>query len=175
MAAKQIDQLVHVKGCTVYCAPDGIPEEFPVTMDAEITLPSIEHPTQTMQAMGDTDIVDQTRVNSMTTQISVETGVQAAKLFGYGVQNYVIRWAQELKQANGNFRLVPFIAYISGTPQSSGGEQVSPGNNTTTQVTINTLKYRLLSDGKEIKFVDKLAGVLRINGVDYREELNAML
>lgn len=175
MPQKQIDQLIHVKGCTVYNAPDGIPEEFPATIDAEVTLPTIEHPTATMQAMGDTDIVDQTRVNSMETTISCEAGVVSSKLYGYGVRSYVIRWAQQMKEANGNFRLVPFVAYVSGTPRSDGGIQVQVGNNTTAQLTINTLKYRLLSDGQEIKFVDKLAGVLRIDGVDYREELNAML
>lgn len=175
MALKQIDQLTVVKGCTVYCAPGGIPDEFPVTIDAEVTLPSIEHPTSTIQAMGDTDIVDQTRVNSMTTNISCETGVLSAKLFGYGVQNYVIRFAQEMKEASGNFRLVPFVAYVSGTVQSDGGDQLTPGNNTTKQLTINTLKYRLLCDGQEIKYIDKLAGILRINGKDYREELNSML
>lgn len=172
---RQIDQLIHVKGCTVYNAPGGVPEDFPATIDAEVTLPTIEHPTSTMQAMGDTDVVDQTRVNSMVTTISCEAGVISAKLGGYGVKDYVIRWGQEMKQADGSFRLVPFVAYVSGTPQSDGGVSVQVGNNTTAQLNINTFKYRLLSDGQEIKYVDKLNGILRLNGEDYRAELNKML
>ena len=175
MGAKQIDQLIHVKGCTVYCAPNDIPEEFPTLMDNEVDLPTIEHPTTTVQMMGDTDIPDQTRVNSMTTVFYNECGLLSAKMSGYSVQSYVVRWAQEMKQADGSFRLVPYVAYVSGMTQSDGGTQVQPGNNITSQLNLNTLKYRLLYDGKEIKYVDKLKGILRLNGKDFREELNSYL
>ena len=175
MSGKMIDVLGQVKGCTVYCAPDGIPEEYPATIDAEISLPQITHPTSTMQSMGDMDVADQTRVNPMVTTISCEPGVIQSKLLGYGVQNYVCRWAQEIKKANGDFDLIPFVAYISGIPSEDVSSTVKPGENTTGTISINTFKYRLLCDGKEIRYVDKTKGILKINGVDYRSKLNSML
>ena len=172
---KQIDVLGHVKGCTVYATKDGVPNEFPATIDAEINLPQITHPTSTMQSMGDMDVADQTRVNAMVTTISCEPSVIQSELLGYGVQSYIIRWGQEVKKANGEFDLVPFIAYISGIPSEDTSSTVRPGENTTGTISINTFKYRLLCDGKEIRYVDRLAGKLKINGIDYRQKLDSML
>lgn len=172
---KNIDILGQVKGCTVYAAPGGIPDQFPATIDAEVGLPQITHPTSTMQSMGDMDAPDQTRVNPMVTTISCEPSVIQSKLMGYGVQNYIIRWAQEIKKANGEFDIIPFVAYISGIPAEDAGSTVRPGESTTGTISINTFKYRLICDGKEIRYVDKLNGVLKINGVDYRQKINSML
>lgn len=175
MAEKMIDVLGQVKGCTVYAAPGGVPEQFPCTVDAEVQLPQITHPTATMQSMGDMEVADQTRVNAMTCTISCEPSIIQSKLLGYGVQSYVIRWGQEIKKANGDFDLVSFIAYISGIPSEDTSSSVSPGNNTTGTISINVFKYRLLCDGKEIRYIDKTKGILKINGIDYRAKLNSML
>ena len=172
---QQIDQYGVVKGCTVYAAPDGIVEDAPCTIDAEVSLPQITHPSYTMQCMGDTELADQTRVNAMTTGINCELSVIQSKLMGPGVRSYVIRWAQEVKQANGVFVLKAFVAYVSGIPREDVSATVRVGENTQGTLNIDTLKYRLTEDGKEIRNVDKLAGVLRINGEDYRKEINALL
>ena len=175
MAFTQIDVYGQIKGCTVYACKDGVPEQEPCTIDAEIGLPQIAHPTYTMQSMGDMEIADQTRTNAMTTTLSCEPSVIQSKLLGYGVQSYVVRWAQEVKKANGEFTIVPFVAYISGIPSEDTQSNVKPGDSTTGNISINTFKYRLLCDGQEIRYIDKLAGILRINGVDYRAQINSML
>ena len=172
---QMIDQLGQVRGCTVYACVDGIPEASPSTIDAEISLPQITHPTATMQSMGDMDIPDQTRVNSMNASISCEMSVIQSKLTGYGVQDYVIKWAQELKRPSGIVDIVPFVAYISGIPSEDVSSTVSPGNDTKGTLNIAVFKFRLVQDGKEIRYVDKAKGVLKINGSDYRAKINAML
>ena len=172
---KQIDQVGVVKGCAVYCVNDGVVDEYPCTIDAEVTLPQIVHPTYTMQCMGEMEVADQTRVNSMTTGINCELSVITSKLIGKGVKSYVIRWAQEIKRADGTFDLVGFAAYISGIPSEDVAVTVRVGESTTGTLNVNTTKYRLVEGDKEIRYVDRLAGILKLNGEDYRSEINALL
>lgn len=172
---RQVDQYGAIKGCTVYDVVDGVVADAPCTIDAEVTLPQIVHPTYTMQCMGDMDIADQTRINAMTTGINCELSVIHSRLLGKGMKSYVIRWAQEVKRDNGTFELVPFVAYISGIPREDVSATVRPGESTTGTVNVDTMKFRLVENGVEIRYVDRLAGILKINGVDYRAEINAML
>ena len=177
MTFRAVDQYILVKGCTIYVGKDGQFEQYPCVVDtAEVGLPAVSHPTSEAQSMGAMEVVDQTRVNAMQTTITCEPSIIQSKLHGYGVKDYMIKWGQEVKNADGSgFRLVPFVAYIKGTPSDDSGHNVQPGNNTTGTITINTTFYRLLCDGQEIRYIDQLNGVLRINGIDYRSELESML
>lgn len=177
MAFRQVDQYIVVKGCTIYVGENGKFEQYPIIVDtAEVGLPAISHPTLETQSMGSLECVDQTRINSMQTTITCEPSIIQSKLHGYGVKDYMIKWGQEVKNADGSgFHLVPFVAYIKGVISDDSGNSVNPGSNTTGTVTINTMFYRLLCDGQEIRYIDKLNGVLKINGVDYRSELESML
>ena len=173
---KQVDQLNAVKGVTGYKCKDGVPEQFPFVVDTgELNLPQITHPTQTVQMMGDSDMPDQTRVNSMTTGIGCELSILHSKVMGYGVQEYLFKWAQEIKKEDGSFGIVGFSAYIAGIPAEDVSATVRVGDTVIGTVNVATLKYRLVVDGEEIRFVDKRTGVLRINGVDYRAEINKLL
>lgn len=175
MALTIIDKLGQVKGCTVYACKSGIPEAVPSTIDAEITLPQIVHPTASIQAMGDLEIPDQSRVNSMSATISCEPSVIQTKLLGYGVQDYVIKWAQEIVKPNGLVDIVPFAAFISGIPSEDVSSTVNVGSDTKGTISIAVTKYRLTQDGKEIRYVDRIKGVLKIGGVDYRAKVNQVL
>jgi phage tail tube protein FII len=177
MAYKNVDQLVVVKGCTVYVGKDGKYEQYPIIVDTgEVGLPAISHPTVETQSMGAMEIVDQTRVNAMQLTITCEPSVLQSKLHGYGLKDFMIKWGQEMKKGDGSgFRLVPFVAYAKGTIVEDSGNNVSVGNNTSGTVTVNCVFYKLVSDNVEIRYVDKLNGVLRINGEDYRSELHEML
>jgi phage tail tube protein FII len=174
---RTVDQLTIVKGCTVYVGKDGKFEQYPIIVDtAEVGLPSISHPTVEAQSMGSMECVDQTRVNSMQLTITCEPSIIQSKLHGYGLRDYMIKWGQEQKKADGTgFRLVPFVAVCKGIIAEDGGNSVNPGNNTTGTVTVNLTFYKLMSDNQEIRYIDKLNSVLRINGVDYRSELEKML
>lgn len=172
---RQIDQYGIVKGCALYCVTDGVVDDAPCTIDADVSLPQIVHPSYTIQCMGDMEVADQTRINAMTTGINCELSVIHSKIIGKGVKSYVLRWAQEIKRENGVFELVPFVAYISGIPREDVTATVRPGENTTGTVNVDTIKFRLVENGKEIRYVDRTAGILKINGEDYRAEINGML
>ena len=173
---RNIDQMGVVKGVTIYNVNDGIVDDYPVCVDsAKVTLPQITHPTYTLQMMGDAEIADQCRINAMTTQIECELSILQSKLLGYGVKEYLLKWAAEMKTEDGGFRIVPFVAYVAGTVSEDVGASVQVGETSTGTLTLNTLKYRLLVDGQEVRFVDKRNGTLKINGVDYRADINKML
>jgi phage tail tube protein FII len=172
---QQIDQLGVVKGCSIYKMIDGVVEGKPVAIDAEVSLPQITHPTYTMQCMGDMELADQTRVNPMTLGINCEPSIIQSKLMGKGVQSYVIRWAQEVKRANGIFELIPYIVYVSGIPREDVSATVRPGEGTTGTLNIDVVKYRLVENGQELRYIDRVAGILKINGEDFRAEIDAML
>lgn len=172
----QVDQLGVIKGVTTYLCRDGIPAQFPIIVDeTEISLPQITHPTYTQPMMGDTDMPDQTRVNSMTTGIGAELSILQSKVMGYGVKEYLFKWAQEMKKADGTFGIVGFSAYIAGIPSEDVTGTVRVGETLIGTVNVSTLKYRLVCDGTELRYVDKRTGILRINGEDYRREVNKKL
>lgn len=178
MAWANVDKMGVVEGATVYVKDEttDLWEDFPIAADTmKVTLPQITHPTYTIQMMGDAEISDQCRVNTMTTQFETELSVLESKLLGYGVKEYMIKWAQSMSDKDGNFKIVPFVAYIAGIPSEDVGSTVQTGENTTGTVTVQTLKYHLIIDNEEVRFVDKRSGKLRINGKDYREQINKML
>lgn len=173
---KNVDTLGVVRGVTIYKCKDGVPNQFPSIVDTgSVSLPQITHPTYSMQMMGDTDMVDQSRVNPMVTGIECEPSVIQSELHGYGVQEYLFKWAQQMKKEDGTFTVVGFSAYVAGIPSEDVSSTARVGENTTGTMNVATLKYRLVADGQELRFVDKRTGVLRINGVDYRSEINKLL
>jgi phage tail tube protein FII len=173
---RNIEQMGAVKGVTGYNVIDGIVDNFPCAVDEiNLTLPQITHPTYTIQMMGDAEIADYCRVNAMTTQVECDLSILQTKFLGPGVREYLFKWATEMKNQNGQFRIVPFAAYIAGTVAEDVAATVRVGEKSTGTISINTLKYRLIADNKEIRYIDKRYGILKINGIDYRSEINKML
>jgi phage tail tube protein FII len=111
----------------------------------------------------------------MTTQVECDLSILQTKFLGPGVREYLFKWATEMKDQNGQFRIVPFAAYIAGTVAEDVAATVRVGEKSTGTISINTLKYRLIADNKEIRYIDKRYGILKINGIDYRSEINKML
>lgn len=173
---QNIEQMGAVKGVTIYEIINGIVQDSPIVEDeAKVTLPQITHPSYTMQMMGDAEIADHCRVNAMTTQIECDLSVLQSKLLGYGVKEYLLKWCTEMKDADGIFKVIPFVAYVAGTVSEDVGATITTGDKSTGSVNLLTLKYRLLIDGKEMRYIDKRYGILKINGVDYRKEINKHL
>ena len=172
---RAIQKIGAVKADAVYVRRNGVTDPFPAACNCDVTLPEISHPTYTTQSTGDMEIPDQTRVNPMTTTISAPPGGERIKLAGEGLQEYIIRFALEAETANGMFEMRPFTAYISGIIAQRSGQSLTVGDVPSSDVTINTFKYRLLEGDKELYNIDKLAGIVRIDGIDYRAALNSMV
>lgn len=173
---KNVDQMGVVRGVSIYKCKNGVPNQFPSIVDeGSVSLPQITHPTYSMQMMGDTDMVDQSRVNPMTTGVECDLSVIQSEFLGYGVQEYLFKWAQQMKKEDGTFTMVGFSAYVAGIPSEDVASTVRVGEGTKGTMNIATLKYRLVADGQELRFVDKRTGALRINGEDFRASINKLL
>ena len=179
MAYTRVDRFTVVKGCSVYAFDDnGNIGSRPVIDDAEVTLPSISHPTYSMNSMGTMDVVDQTRLDAMTCTISHDLGInteQANSLIRGGVISCQICWAQEVRQANGLFTLQGFTAMVTGMVQSHGGNSLNIGDNPASDLTIQCYAYHLMQGEQTLIDVSQLTGKLVINGQDLREGINRLL
>ena len=172
----QIPRHGAIKGCTVYAAPNGVASKTPACIDASVTLPQLSFPTNTIQAMGGFDIPDQTRLDAMTCTISVEAGVESNELMQSGNASYISRWGQEVTNPDGTIGLEKWQAFVSGIVASSPAPSLEVGQSGTSDITINVSRYRLVhNDVNELYAIDRIAGILRINGVDLRAPLNAIL
>lgn len=165
-----------IKGCTVYAAPNGVASKTPACIDSSVTLPQVSFPTNTIQAMGGFDIPDQTRIEPMTCTISVEAGVESNELIQSGNASYIIRWGQEVTKPDGTIGLDKWEAFVSGVVASSPAPSLEVGQSGTSDITINVSRYRLVyNDVNELYAIDRIAGILRINGKNLRAPLDAIL
>ena len=76
---------------------------------------------------------------------------------------------------SGAIRVVQGVCYISGYVTQVSASAVNPGAEGTADYNVSVVKYRLVVDGEELHNIDRAAGVLVINKVDYRSEVDKLL
>ena len=76
---------------------------------------------------------------------------------------------------SGAIRVVQGVCYISGYVTQVSASAVNPGAEGTADYNVSVVKYRLVVDGEEMHNIDRAAGVLVINKVDYRSEVDKLL
>ena len=142
-----------VNGTTVYI--NGVL----VARNTTITLPEITHVTATVQAaLGEHEVPLFGLVESMEAtikKIGADSGL--AKALGMETKTYEFRWAQQV------------------TPIAAPSIEVSPGESIEVDIPLSVTRYQLFVAGSELLMVDKLAGICKINGVDYASVLNSLL
>ena len=164
-----------IKACTIYDAPEGKPAANPAAIDCTITPPVISFETGTVQMMGSLTVPDQSRIADMSLGIMVPVSPHSVKLSGKGLKSYVGRWAQEVTDPSGAIRVVQGVLYISGYVTQVPASAINPGAEGTADYNVSVVKYRLLVDGEELHNIDRANGVLIIDGVDYRSEVDELL
>lgn len=176
MAFKRIPIYGQVKGVTIYDATDGNPSDTPAAVDCTITLPNIPFESSTIQMMGPLTAPDQSRLGDMSMSITVPDSPESMNLSGKGLKSYVARWVREVTDPSGAIRVVGMVCYFSGYVSQIPQSAKSPGADSTGDYNISLVKYRVLEDGKYEHFnIDRAAGVLVINGEDYRSEVDDLL
>lgn len=159
-----------VVGSTVYS--DGTL----VARDAAITLPEVTPVVVDVPAMGTMSIpVWQILENMETTitKIGIDQGLR--KLIKPGMKPLEFRWVQIVTDANGNTKNVGCKAFIKGMTNKLPGIGLEVGSQSESDITIATTRYSLYVDGKEIFLIDRLAGIVRIDGKDYAGDISSML
>lgn len=168
---KSIDIRGAVNANTTYC--DGAL----VARNVTITLPEVTHVLATVQtALGEMEVPLYGLIESMEAtiqKIGVDMGL--AKLCALKNKTLEFRWAQQVTKTNGEIAMEGCKAFLKFIPKAVPGIEVNPGDSVELEVPGSVSRYQLFCNGAEMLLVDKLAGICRINGVDYSGNLDSLL
>ena len=151
-----------VLGVTVYS------QNKLVARDSAITLPEITPMTTDLQAMGTFSLPIWQLIENMETaitKIGVDMGLR--DIIKPDMKPLEFRWAQTVTDANGTTKNVGCKAFIKGIPNKIPGIGVTVGEASENECTIATTRYNLFVDGQEVFLIDRLAGIVRIDGKNY--------
>lgn len=139
-----------------------------VARDVAVTLPEVAFLTTDLQAMGTLSLPIMQLIEHMETaltKIGVDMGLGA--LIKPDMKPLEFRWAQTVTDANGNTKTVGCKAFIKGIPNKIPGIALAIGEPIENEITLATTRYVLFVDGNELIHIDRLAGIIRIDGKDY--------
>ena len=149
-----------------------------VARNTTITLPEVTHATATVNAaLGEHELPLYGLVESMEStikKIGADEGL--AKLLMMEQRTFEHRWVQQVTKTDGTSLVEGCKAFIRGVPKIAVPSiEVNPGDSVELDIPLSVTRYQLFVGGKEICLIDKLAGICRINGVDYAENVNSLL
>ena len=149
-----------------------------VARNTTITLPEITHVTATVQtALGEHEVPLFGLVESMEATIKkIGADLGLAKALGMETKTFEFRWVQQVTPINEQDRIEGCKAFIRGIPKVVVPSiEISPGESVEVDIPLSVTRYQLFVNGNELLMVDKMAGICKINGVDYAASLNSLL
>lgn len=141
-----------------------------VARDVSITLPEITPMSADVQAMGTLSLPIWQLIEHMEaaiTKIGVDAGL--ISLIKPDMKPIEIRWVHTITDANGTTRNVGCKVFLKGVPNKIPGIGLELGSASENEVTLGLTRYNLIVDGKEMWLIDRLAGIVRIDGKDYAD------
>lgn len=145
--------------------------------DCPVTLPTVEFVTVEINSGGTVEIPVPQLINAMELGIT-KTGAddELALLSSPDPMDIEVRWVQMVTDpTNGSTRNVGCKAFMrcrsKGIPEIS----LTPGEASENELTYSVTSYRFVVDGEEKWAIDKITNVLRVDGVDYFEDIQWML
>ena len=147
-----------------------------VAKDTAFTLPGIEFLTADVQAMGNMTVPLIGLMENMElaiTKIGIDKGL--SRMSRLEKQNLEFRWVQNVVNSDGSTKAEGCKAFVRVLPASLPEVGVEVGSASEAEMTYNVTRMQLYADGKEILLVDRLSGILRVNGKDYMKNINNLL
>lgn len=141
-----------------------------VARDVAITLPEVAPITADLSVMGTFSLPVWQLIEHMeaaVTKIGVDKGLSAA--LAPDMKPLEVRWVQTVTDANGNTKNVGCKAFLRGIPANLPEVGMEIGAPSEHEVRIALTRYNLFVDGSECWLIDRLAGIVRINGKDYSD------
>jgi len=86
-----------------------------------------------------------------------------------------IRWAQDVKQADGSTKTEGCKAFLRCVSKGIPGLSVDPGNTSENEAAFAVSRYQLYVGGAEYWLIDQLNTILRVGGVDYAKDIRSLL
>lgn len=147
-----------------------------VARDVAMTLPEVTPVSVDLQAMGTMSMPVWQLIENMElaiTKIGVDLGLRS--IIKPNMKPIECRWVQTVTDANGNTKNVGCKAFFRGIPNKITGIAVTVGEQAENECTISVTRYGLFVDGEEMFLIDRLAGIVRIDGKDYAGDISSML
>ena len=153
----------------VLCDKAVVAEDVKFTLP-EATLQTVEH-----QALGKIEL-------PIPLTDALEAGISSIgfdkgfyKMLGLENKTFEFRYVQNVLKPSGEQKKIGCKAFIKGIAKNIPGGDLEIGSTYEGAITIAVLRYQLYVDGKEVVLIDKLKGILKINGKDYAKEINNLL
>lgn len=145
--------------------------------DTTFSLPEVTPMTTEVNAMGTMNVAIIGQLEAMETtikKIGIDLGL--GKMCRMETHTYELRWIQQVTKSGGISKNIGCKAFIRGFPKKiMPALDVENGSATEGEIPIETTRYQLYADGKELCCIDRLAQIIRIDGKDYFEDLSSLL
>ena len=173
----QINRFTHVEGVAVYNVVDGVKEKDPSAIDVSLNIPEIAFESTDVPMMGNVSVVDQTRVQPLELEITIEAdNPQALKLFGKGVKTWSCSWVESILQPSGLVDVIGIYLDVSGYCTSFPEGSKELGAQATASAKMSLLSMKKYDSTNKVYYdIDRTKGLLKINGEDFREAINKLL
>lgn len=148
-----------------------------VAKDCAVTLPNVEFMLAEIQAGGTIEIPVPQIINAMDLTITkIGADSKLARMSKADPVDLEIRWVHlETDPTNGSTRNIGCKAFLHCLPKGIPEISLTPGEVSENEVTYSVTGYRMVVAGQEAWAIDKFANVLRIDGIDYFEDIQWML
>lgn len=144
-----------------------------------VALPTISFPTTTFNASGMSAAVDMpnlTRVDAMEFSIAHNNGANCALLATPGKHLLEVRAVrQRYVTSQGELGLESFKVRVTGVHVSTEKGSVEIGNPLGSTEKFSVLRYEEIVNGVTTTLIDAMAGIIRINGQSYTDQMANLL
>lgn len=144
-----------------------------------LTLPTISHPTTTINAAGmamDVEMPNQVHLDAMELGVNHNNGVNCKYLANpqkHNIEARIVR--QRYNVAGGNIGHESVKIRCVCLHKSTDKGSIEIGNPYGSSEKYSVLRYEEEIDGNVVTIVDAMSGILRYNGRDYANEIESML
>ena len=141
-----------------------------------IALPAVTPVTADFKAMGTYTAPILGQIEAMEasiTKIGIDLGLR--NMMKLESKTIEIRWAQDVKQADGSTKTEGCKAFLRCVSKGIPGLSVDPGNTSENEATFAVSRYQLYVGGAEYWLIDQLNTILRVGGVDYAKDIRSLL
>ncbi len=143
------------------------------------TLPDIEHATSELKGAGIAGTIDVPLMgmfNSMTFSMDFRgLNRNSAAALKPGITNLELRFLKDTIASNGNYIAEGTKVFVSGYNKKVAPGKVETGASMDSSAEYEVTRYRIICDGVEVLLIDKLAGVYKVNGIDYMQKAREVL
>lgn len=147
-----------------------------VARDVAFTLPGVEFLTADVQAMGNMTVPLVGLMENMElsiTKVGLDDGLK--RLNRLEKQNLEFRWVQNVVKSDGSQAVEGCKAFVRTLPSATPEIGVEVGNAPEEEMTYNVTRLQIYVNGREFLTVDRLAGILKVDGKDYMSKINSLL